>query len=280
MNNVRRRYAEMITAKAGIDDSRVARAFSSVERERFVGPGPWKFLTDNGYSNTNSIDPTLLYDDVVIGLVPEKLINNGEPSLHARCMAAVAPMPGDHVLHIGCGSGYYTAILAELVGPTGVVYALEIEPLLAKEALSNLESRKNVFVACRSGAEAPLPPCDVIYVSAGATEPPDAWIYSLKPNGRLIFPLTAGWDWGGMLLVTNTDLGLSAKFISRAMFVPCVGAQDPALETSLKLSFQRGDMDAVQTIRRIAGHAPDRSSWYNGKNWCLSTQPLTPAGVE
>ena len=40
-------------------------------------------------------------------------------SLHAALIAAAAPQPGEHVLHIGVGVGYYTTILAELVGATG-----------------------------------------------------------------------------------------------------------------------------------------------------------------
>ena len=46
-------------------------------------------------------------------------------------LAAADPKPGDHVVHIGIGTGYYTAILAELVGPTGRVTAIEYDASLA-----------------------------------------------------------------------------------------------------------------------------------------------------
>jgi protein-L-isoaspartate(D-aspartate) O-methyltransferase len=52
----------------------------------------------------------------VIGILPKRNLTNDQPSLHAALIAAAAPQPGEHVLHVGVGVGYYTAILAELVG--------------------------------------------------------------------------------------------------------------------------------------------------------------------
>jgi hypothetical protein len=52
--------------------------------------------------------------DVVVALVPEKAINNGQPSLHARCLALLDPLPGESVIHIGSGTGYVDALGAEL----------------------------------------------------------------------------------------------------------------------------------------------------------------------
>ena len=49
------------------------------------------------------------------GIVPERSLNNGQPWLHAMLIAAAGPRPGEHVVHIGAGVGYYTAIL----GPFG-----------------------------------------------------------------------------------------------------------------------------------------------------------------
>ena len=115
----RKSYAASITAGRGITEPRVQRAFETVPREHFVGPGPWEILTPTGYVSTSSSASSLLYEDVVVALSPEKRINNGQPSLHARCMAGADIRVGDQVLHIGCGSGYYTAILAELTEAVG-----------------------------------------------------------------------------------------------------------------------------------------------------------------
>ncbi len=119
LHDVRDFYARLVTAEGGSSDERLARAFATVDRTAFAGDGPWKVFTANGYVDTPSDDPAFVYQDVVIALKPERGINNGEPALHARCIAAVAPQAGESVIHVGAGSGYYTAILAELVGLSG-----------------------------------------------------------------------------------------------------------------------------------------------------------------
>jgi protein-L-isoaspartate(D-aspartate) O-methyltransferase len=86
-------------------------------REDFLGPGPWQIVRwGGGYRATPDADPVYLYTDDVIGILPERHLNNGQPSLHAALIAAATPEPGEHVVHIDAGVGYYTAILAELVG--------------------------------------------------------------------------------------------------------------------------------------------------------------------
>src|SRR5208283_1358216 len=90
-------YVELATAKGGVQDPTIKAAFAAVDRAMFVGGGPWKIFTAAGYIDTPSDDPEFLYQDVVIAISPERLINNGEPSLHARCIGAVKPVPGESV---------------------------------------------------------------------------------------------------------------------------------------------------------------------------------------
>ncbi|HEX5845282.1 MAG TPA: hypothetical protein VFY53_03105 [Rhodoplanes sp.] len=83
-------------------------AFATVERERFVGAGPWKVMAHAaGYVDTPSDDLAFLYQDVVVALLADRRINNGEPHLHARCLAALDARPGEAAIHVGCGTGYY-----------------------------------------------------------------------------------------------------------------------------------------------------------------------------
>src|ERR1017187_5152423 len=206
-------YAAAITSGRGIHDARIERAFATVPREVFLGDGPWSIFTPAGYVETSTADPSSIYDDVVVALSREKRINNGQPSLHARCMAAADVQSGERVLHIGCGSGYYTAILAELTTTAGTVVAWDVEPHLASAASENLRHCPNVSVSCRSGTSEAVPPSDVIYVSAGCTRPMEAWVDALSLGGRLLFPLTPGWEFGAMLKVTRRELGLEAQFI-------------------------------------------------------------------
>ena len=196
IDEVKSSYARLVVAIGGSCDERLIEAFSSVDRQRFVGPGPWSIYTLEGYVSTDSDDPTVLYQDILIGLITDRFLNNGPPSLHARCFAALNVAPGSSVVHVGAGTGYYTAVLAHLVGTSGVVRAYEVDPELAQKAARNLADFAHVTVSGVSGASGCLPMSDIIYVSAGATHPTPTWLDALKPNGRLLFPLTPNRGWG------------------------------------------------------------------------------------
>jgi len=104
---IRRAYAKQVTAAAGVGDPQVEAAFAAVAREDFLGPGPWHIVRwGGGYRATPDADPIYLYTDDVIGILPKRNLNNGQPSLHAALIAAAAPQPREHVLHIGVGVGY------------------------------------------------------------------------------------------------------------------------------------------------------------------------------
>jgi protein-L-isoaspartate(D-aspartate) O-methyltransferase len=264
-------YAKLVAGNGQVRDQRIIAAFEAVPRERFVGPGPWRvFALTGGYLETPTDNPAFLYQDVLIGLASDRGLNNGQPSLHARCLAALQPAPGETVVHIGAGTGYYTAILAELVGGTGSVTGYEIEDDLAGRAAANLSGMPNVTIHNQSGCDATFGACDVIYVNAGATHPLDAWLDALRPDGRLLFPLTPNEGMGGMLLVTRKGDRFSARFVCPAMFVPCLGARDPDMARRLAIAFARGDSRSIQSLRRAT--PPDGSSWCAGENWWLSTE--------
>jgi len=274
LNDHRAFYGRLITA--GLPENpRLLAAFAAVPRERFVGPGPWQILTASGPLETPTNDPAFLYQDVLVALARERRINNGQPSLHALCLSALGVKEGERVLHIGAGTGYYTAVLSELVGPAGEVIAYEIEEDLSQHATENLSDRANVKVLHRSGAERPLPDADIVYVNAGATAPLDIWLEALRPGGRLLFPLTGGQEGmnhvGGMLLITRCVNGYPAKFISGVSFILCIGASDRESMERLWHAFERGDARSVQSLRRRT--VPDKSCWFAGNGWWLSRDP-------
>jgi protein-L-isoaspartate(D-aspartate) O-methyltransferase len=264
-------YARLVSAKGGGGDA-LAHALERVDRAAFVGPGPWKVFTASGYVDTPGDDPVFVYQDEVIALKPDAGINNGEPSLHARCMAAAALKPGETAIHAGAGSGYYTAILAELAGSAGRVEAFEVEADLATTATRLLSAYPQVTVHARSALEPPLPAADVIYVSAGLSHPPTLWLDALKPGGRLVFPLTAGRGAGLMLLATRTaDNAFAVRIVSGAMFIPCVGGQDEQQAQALMRALAGGGHAAVRSLRR--GGRPDETAWLSGDGWWFSTTP-------
>ena len=251
----------------GLEDARLQAAFATVPRERFAGPGPWKILTPDGYRNSSSDDPALLYEDVVVALDEGQQINNGQPALHARLLSAARVQPGERALHIGCGTGYYTALLAELVTPSGAVTAWDVQPHLVERAKENLVERPNVTVELRSGTIAPIPASDVVYVSAGATQPMKIWVDALEDGGRLIMPLTPGWDVGGMLMVTRRGSALDARFLCGCSFIPCVGGTDAAMLDRLRAAFTNGLREKATSLH--FGDAPVASACFVGDGWWL-----------
>jgi protein-L-isoaspartate(D-aspartate) O-methyltransferase len=265
----RRFFANLITANAGVAaGSELAAALASTPREQFVGQPPWRLPTPRGvYIETD--DAALLYQDVVVSLGKGGPINNGQPSLHAACLAALAVGMGERVVHVGAGTGYYTTVLAKLVGEWGAVDAYEIEAELAQRARENLAGFSQVVVHARSGAEGPLPACDVLYVNAGATEPLAVWLDALRPNGRLLFPMTPEKGYGGMLLIERREDGaFAARFLMQVQFVPCVGARDELTAQRLTGAFRRNDWKRVRSLHR--NDELDDRCWCSGSGWWLS----------
>ena len=263
-------YARFIVSSAGSSNERLIAAFCRVRREDYVGPGPWHIFVGGGYLQTISDDPRLLYQDIVIGLATERGINNGQPTLHARCLAACDPKLGESVIHIGAGTGYYTAVLSNLVGASGNVTAFEIEPDLAERARINLRHLANVVVKTASASGVPLPSADVIYVNAGATHPVAEWLDALNIGGRLVFPLTPDEGFGCMLLVTRSaETNYAASVVTRAAFIPCMGARDDAASKALMAALDTQSIKSVRSLHRNA--QPDRTAWCIGSGWWLST---------
>ena len=121
---------------------------------------------------------------------------------------------GAHVVHVGAGTGYYSAILAEIVGRTGRVTAIEIDPALAARAQENLTCAwPQVTVVAGDGfAFRPDQPADAIVVNAGVTHFSAVWLDTLAENGRLLVPLTNAEWWGGFLMITLGQTAGSAAF--------------------------------------------------------------------
>src|SRR5271167_1085061 len=160
----RHTYAAEIARR--VSDPRIEAAFAAVPREDFAGPPPWRIGSGGLFGHTTGDDPARLYDDVLIAIDARRGINNGQPSLHAHAIDALAPKEGETVVQIGAGAGYYTAILARLVGPSGRVIAYEIEPDVAERARANLAGYPQIELRARSGVGEALPAADCIYVNA------------------------------------------------------------------------------------------------------------------
>jgi protein-L-isoaspartate(D-aspartate) O-methyltransferase len=274
VEQARRSYAAELRFSARVKSSAVVNAFATVPREQFVGPGPWRIKSPMDlaeYWTTDDDDPIHVYHDVLIALDEARGINNGQPSLWAYLFDHLDPVPGEQVLHLGCGTGYYTAIIAELVGSKGRVTAVEIDAMLAQKARAALADWPQVSVIHADGAGTSFEPVDAIVASAGATHPPLSWLDALRPGGRLLFPMTTFRDGpGAMLLVTRRpEDGVAARFLCWARFIDFQGARDPAISRRLAAALRRDLGAAVRSLRRDA-HTEDETCWLHGDGWCLS----------
>jgi protein-L-isoaspartate(D-aspartate) O-methyltransferase len=280
---VRRAYAKHLLAAAGIADKRIEAAFATVPREAFLGPGPWAILRwATGYVPTPSPDPVYLYTDVPVGIIPERGLNNGAPSFHIPLLASAAPAISDHVVHVGAGTGYYTAILAHLVGREGRVTAIEFDRQLAARAAANLASLPQVRVIQGNGVSMAFDPADVIYVNAGVTRPAAAWLDQLSDAGRLILPLTARKAidvamvraadierYGGVFRVERRRAEYFARWISAVGVFPCEGGRDARSEASLAAAFEHGGWRDVTRLYRT-DDLPDHRCWVRAPGWSLA----------
>jgi protein-L-isoaspartate(D-aspartate) O-methyltransferase len=287
LDTARRLYAEEIRTRAALRSEALAAAFAAVPREHYLGPGPW--LIKRGgrgllhrlgerlrgeYRATEDSDPRRIYRDVHVAIDPKRGLNNGRPSRLAQWLDCLELRSGERVLHVGCGPGYYTAIMAEVVGPGGQVVGVEVDADLASRARRNLEHLRQVEVVHADGGEYTAGPCDAVFVNAGSTHVRPVWLESLRPGGRLILPLTADAGRGAMLKVTFEGRFYAARFISTARIFHCAGGRDAESGRRLGDAFKRGESTAVKSLRRDA-HEKDTTCWLHQDGCCLSTFPIS-----
>lgn len=279
---IRAAYARQILAAARImGNAPLEAAFAATRREDFLGPGPWwmlRWLRD--YVTTPDADPVYLYTDNLVGILPERQLNNGQPSLHAHLIHQASPREGEHVVHVGTGTGYYTAILAHLVGPSGRVTGIEYDPELAARAKASFATYPNVEIVKGDGALVPFDTAAVIYVNAGCTRPAASWLDCLADGGRLILPMTSDQGFGAKSLERIASAGAVfriarrgedylAYWISPVAIFPCAGSRDETSERALAEAFARGGWQKVTRLYRNS-EIPDERCWLRGEGWCLA----------
>jgi protein-L-isoaspartate(D-aspartate) O-methyltransferase len=277
LDTLRRAYARHIHFASRADDPRIEAALAEIPREAFMGPGPWQISGIGAPRDTPDADPHWLYQDVLVGLIPEKALNNGQPTFLTYLIGLVRAQPGERVVHIGAGVGYYTAVLARLVGESGRVTAIEYEPELAARAGANLAGYAQATVVEGDGSTLPLDPADVIFVNAGAARPLDLWLDALKPGGRLMLPLCVGFKLssgqpmtrGGIFVIEREADGFAAAYKGATGIYPCFGAADAASEASLTEALRKGGMEKVRRLRRDDSARPD-DCWACGPGWALT----------
>lgn len=282
---VRRTYAKQIMHAARATDPRLGEALAELHREDFLPPAPWHVMRfPGGYQATPDANPIYLYQDAPVAIRLDKGLNNGQPSFLASLISAGALRDGEHAVHVGTGTGYYTAMMSYLAGPSGRVVGIEYDAELASRAKANLARFSNVDVIHGDGSAIPLEPADVIYVNAGASRPAATWLDALKPGGRLVLPLTVSYTTeeqhtmtqGAVFLITRdlSGSGYAARCVSGTHIYPCAGMRDESSESALiaafeKRGFNSGRLGKITRLYRTDDIADERC-WVRAPGWSLA----------
>jgi protein-L-isoaspartate(D-aspartate) O-methyltransferase len=275
LTNLRSHFAQAVRQALGIRSPALIEGLATVPREAFMGPPPWHVIRMEEFARGYQVtaDPRDLYRNVVVGLDAGRMLNNGSPLAVVLLLDALELAPGERFLHIGCGTGYYSALAAHAVGPGGAVVAVEIDPQLAARARENLHGHPTVTVHQGDGAAGQLGIFDAIFVNAGCTRVPLVWLRQLAPGGRLLLPLTVSdpvrptLGTGGMLLVRRDADGCPARFILPVNIFHCASARDPQEE----LLLSRANIARCGIVARLRHdeHSQAAECWLHGPGWCL-----------
>jgi len=203
----RRSMVDLQLRARGITDERVLQAMERVPRHEFVPPA----LRSKAYED----HPLPIGEGQTIS----------QPFIVAITLQALALQPSDRVLEVGTGSGYQTALLAEL---TQHVYSIERQESLAQSAGLLLKSLGygNVTVSIGDGSEG-IPsqaPFDAIAVSAAAPALPAALLQQLREGGRMAIPVGQPTSQQLQLVVVHEGQPV-VRSLGGCAFVPMIGSQ-------------------------------------------------------
>jgi protein-L-isoaspartate(D-aspartate) O-methyltransferase len=190
----------------GIQDEHVLKAMEKLPRELFVGEHGREEAYENtplpiGYGQTIS-------QPYIVAFMTECLCVDNE----------------DIVLEIGTGSGYQSAVLAQLVKKVYSVEIIKELGLSAKERLKTLDY-KNIEIKIGDGYYGweEHAPYDKIIVTAASEDIPEPLIEQLKDNGRMVIPIGFPYSTQHLMLVTKSNGKITSNSLLPVSFVPFTG---------------------------------------------------------
>lgn len=190
----------------GIKDRSVLSIFEKVPRHKFIDP---RFYKD-------------AYSDFPLAIGDGQTIS--QPYMVAIMAQSLDIKKSDRVLEIGAGSGYQTAILAELADQ---VFSIERVKNLTEKATAVLTEMgyKNIILKTGDGTMGweEFAPFDKIIVSASAESVPEPLVRQLKPPGKLVMPVGPRSSQALLLLEKTAKGDVAERNICACTFVPLIG---------------------------------------------------------
>lgn len=188
-----------------IVDEKVLRAMAKVPRHEFLPAELWDRA----------------YDDTPLPIGENQTIS--QPYIVAYMIQALSLKKGDRVLEVGTGSGYQTALLAEILEE---IYTVEVRPQLARKALAKLNElgygdRVKIHIANGSLGYDEEAPFDGIIVAAATFNIPEPLIDQLAEKGKIIIPI-GGRELQTLVRATKINGQLIEEDLFKCMFVPLV----------------------------------------------------------
>ncbi|MET9291011.1 methyltransferase domain-containing protein [Streptomyces sp. NPDC003077] len=152
------------------------------------------------------------------------------PSVVVDMLHYLDPRPGDHILEIGTGTGYSTALLADRIGPTRTT-TVEIDDRLAAEAEERLRALGHdlpVHVADGEQGYAPRAPYDRLISTVGVRRIPLAWLDQVRAGGVLVTPLDTPFGQDALAyLECDGHGGAQGNLVTALLFMKARGQRQP-----------------------------------------------------
>lgn len=173
---------DLLLENESIHSDNVAATFLAVPRHLFLPDTPLEEVY------ADMAVPTHFDED------GRAISSSSQPAIMAIMLEQLDLQPGQHVLEVGAGTGYNAALMGHLVGENGRVTAVDIDADIVAAAQAHLTAVgcTNVTVVCGDGMDgyAAHAPYDRIILTVGGWEISPAWLEQLKPDGRILLPLS------------------------------------------------------------------------------------------
>ena len=194
---------------SGVRDERIAAALRDVPRHLFLPHLP----PEEAY-----LDDAIVTKRDAEG---QPISSSSQPAIMAIMLDQLALAPGQRVLEIGTGTGYNAALIKHIVGPSGAVVSVDIEPDLVDLAREHLASagypEVTVVAADGAGGYPPGAPYDRVIATVGVSDLAPAWLRQAGPGARIVVPLGIR---GSQVAVAFERSASGGHWVSRSA-VPC-----------------------------------------------------------